>query len=444
MCWVKSPANVLKYAASIPAVTNTSDRPPAKHAFLRRRSSDGGLVLRAPMAVSVNAVHLHGRKKPVGSGGPQQKRQHRRDSRGRLSQTHEVGATSPLLRLRASEGRRAKPSLRRKRVATMRSVDGWVRESDPASTRRQASLDRRMVELRKRRNQIPRNQRKGSRSTRDCGGARRHSNATGSGTFLTELETDGVLRGPATGPNQGNGGTESWTNGRDAPRRRSTVKTAQPRPYPTGVAGGPKNSATAQRQQARRRSSGAQRGPASTEPRTRKATVSAKIPRRSRSEGARVKVRIGRTKSVGALGRHGEHQAVPSRIKQSSARGEAWGRNQEGQAAQAKVPAPATPQPADLSGELDAGGVVTDNPVGRSPSHPDGAWNSPSPGRTTGYGGVGVALVRQPHAPRYSVENKMSFLWRPSVCSCSVAPGPEPPVAPVFRSKHAPLALSYV
>lgn len=58
--------------------------------------------------------------------------------------SYEVNSKSrPVLvsiRSRDSGGRGARPALRRKRVATMRSVNGWVREADPASTRRQVLL----------------------------------------------------------------------------------------------------------------------------------------------------------------------------------------------------------------------------------------------------------------------------------------------------------------
>lgn len=334
------------------------------------------------MAISVHAVHLQGRKKSVGLAAPQQRRQHRRDSRGRLIQTRELAAASPLLRLRASEGRGAKPTLRRKRVATMRSVDGWVRETNPASTRRQVSLDRRMVALRKRGNKKPRDRRKESRPLRDSGG----------GTFLTELQTDGALSVVETGLSQGHGGTGSWVNGCDAQRRRNSVKANKARHHPR-VGGRGSNSGIAQRQQVRRHSSGAKRGPASTEFRTRRATAAAKIPGRSRSEGTRVKVRAGRTKSVGALDRYREQQTSPSRTGLSSVRSGAGDRGQEARVGQAPAPAPAPPQPPELLGELSAGRVVTGNPADWTSSHPGGAWNSPSPVRATD---CGVTPVRQP------------------------------------------------
>lgn len=377
---------------STPPVMHTSDRPLGKSAFLRRRSSGGGIPPRAPMAVSVNAVHLYSRKTSAGSGAPQQRRQDRRGSGGSLSKTHEVAAAaSPLLRLRASEGRRAKPNLRRKRVATMRSVGGWVRESDPTSTRRQVSLDRRVVALRKKQNQRPRDRRKESRTIRNPSDARRHSNSDGGGgTFLTEIETetDGALGVPETGLSQGNGGgIGSWVNGRDVvPRRRGTVKGNTGRQYPRVRAGG-SISATAQRQQARRRSSGAEGGPRSTDRRRRATTtVTAKTtPGRSRSEGTRVKARAGRTKSLGALDRYGDQHTSPSRVgQQRSSVGRGAGeRVEEGRVGQAPVPAAPPPQPPEWSGELNAGRVVRGSSADWTPSHPGGAWNSPSPGRTT-------------------------------------------------------------
>lgn len=341
------------------------------------------------MAISVNAVHVNGRKKPVGPAALQQRRQRLRDSRGRLSQTREVAEASPLLRLRASEGRLAKPNLRRKRVATMRSVDGWVRESDPASTRRQVSLDRRMVALRKRGSQKPREKRKPSRPLGNSDGTRRDSSFDGGSTFLTELEAerDGAPRVSETRLRRGGEGVGSWVNGRDAPRRRSTVKTNSARQYPRGS-----DPRVGRRHQACRRTSGAERVLPSTAIRTRGATVSARIPGRSRSEGTRLKVKVGRTNSVGALHRYGEQQPSPGRNFQSSVKDGVGERGQENRAGLAPAPTQAPTEPPGLSKELNAVRLDTGHSADWTVGHPGGAWDSPSPGRTTDYG---VAPVRQ-------------------------------------------------
>ena len=378
-------------------LSHNSDRPLARNAFLRRRSSGGVIPPRAPMAVPVSAVHLYSRKKSVGSGAHQRRQQDRcGGSGGRLSQTDEVAAASQLLRPRANRGRRVKPNLRRKRVATMRSVDGWVRESDPTSTRRRVSLNRRMVALRKKQNQKPRGKKEEGRSVRNSvnGGARRHSNHDGGSTFLTEIETDGALRVPETGLSRCNGGIGGWVNGSDVPRRRSSVKANASRQHPRAGEGG-SISATAQRQQARRRSSGAESPPPSTEARTRRATVSANTRGRSRSEGTRVKARAGRTKSVGALGGHDDQQTSPSRRGQSSARIGAGERVAEGRARQAPaLPVPPPPQSLEWSAETNSGRVVMGNSADGTPSHPGGAWTLPSPGRITDYDPAPVRHVQ--------------------------------------------------
>lgn len=279
----------------------------------------------------------------------------------------------------------------------MRSVDGWVREADPASTRRQVSLGRRMVALRKKRNNEHGGKEEESRPLRKAGGGTRDSSFGGGSTFLTELQTDGALPVPETDLSQGHGGMGTWVNGRDAPRRRNSLKANSARQHPR-LGGGSKSSGTAQRQQARRRSSGVERGPSSTEVRTRRATESAKVPARSRSEDARVKVKVGRTKSLEALDRYSERQTSQRIISHSSVRGRAGERGPEGRVGQAPPPAPAPPQPQELSGQLNPGRIVMGNSANWTPSRPGGAWNSPSPGRTTD---CDVALVRQPHAPCY-------------------------------------------
>ena len=96
----------------------------------------------------------------------------------------------PFFHLRTSERRRAKPSLRRKRVATMRSVNGWVKYADPTSTRRGASLDRRIDALR-------RGGKRASDSHTKLNAphlgryGRRHGSRGSNGAFLTQLDSNG-------------------------------------------------------------------------------------------------------------------------------------------------------------------------------------------------------------------------------------------------------------
>ena len=91
-------------------------------------------------------------------------------------------------RLGEARGRRAKPNLRRKRVATMRSVNGWVREADPASAWRQLSLERRKIALKNTRDEKTKC---GGRAD-DQGRNLRETSASvgGNSIFLTELDAD--------------------------------------------------------------------------------------------------------------------------------------------------------------------------------------------------------------------------------------------------------------
>lgn len=349
------------------------------------------------MAMSVDAVHFQGRKKSAGPVAPQQRRQHRRDSsRGRLSQTREITAASPLLRLRASEGRRAKPTLRREKVATMRSVDGWVRETDPASTRRQVSLDRREVALRKRRDTKTSDKGKETRPPRNSGDPKRRTSSFGGGsTFMTEVELDGVLPVPEAGRSPGSGGIESWGNGGDVRRRRSSVKAH------LRIGGAGTSCRIAQRQQARKRSTGMGRAGPPTKVRTRRAIESANMVGRGKFEGAPVEAGFGRTKSVGALDRYGEHQASRREKGQSSVRSGACERQQEHRVGQASAPAPAPLQRPEISGEVNAGCVLAGNSADWIPRDRGEAWkNLPSPG---GAADCGEAAVRRPHALRHHV-----------------------------------------
>ncbi|CBJ30352.1 hypothetical protein Esi_0187_0053 [Ectocarpus siliculosus] len=170
---------------------NTTRPSRTNNTVLGRSSSGGSIPQQTPMAISVNAVSLQDRRqRSIGSTAVQQRRGYRPGSRWERSKTQEI-AVSPLLRLRASGGRRVKPTLRRKRVATMRSVNGWVKEADPASMRRQNSLDRRFIALREKRNRKPKGKRKDSRPLAHSSGATaRDSRAFDGSTFLTEVETD--------------------------------------------------------------------------------------------------------------------------------------------------------------------------------------------------------------------------------------------------------------
>lgn len=87
---------------------------------------------------------------------------------------------------------------RRKRVATMRSVNGWVRESDPASTRRRESLEKRVLSLGKVvGGRIASKSCLGRGPSGDCHTRQENKN----NTFLTAVDTEHVtLQGSADEP----------------------------------------------------------------------------------------------------------------------------------------------------------------------------------------------------------------------------------------------------
>ncbi|CAM9866561.1 unnamed protein product, partial [Ectocarpus fasciculatus] len=297
---------------------NAARPSPPKNTILGRCSSGRSTPHQTPMAISVNAVSLQDRRqRSIASTAVQQRRGYRPGSRLERSKTKEISA-SPLLRLRASGGRRVKPTLRRKRVATMRSVDGWVKEADPASMRRQDSLDRRFIALRKRRNRKPRGKRKDSRPLAHTSGATaRESRACDGTTFLTEVETD-VVGVPVGGTRTtlGDDRNGGWTGDSEYQRRRKGGQANPARQHPGGrrkvsVSG------VARKPQTRGQLGRAGWGASSANPTRRRSTESdPAITGRGRSEVARRKG--GRTKSVGALDRFPAEKLNGDHVRASS------------------------------------------------------------------------------------------------------------------------------
>ncbi|CAN0010308.1 unnamed protein product [Ectocarpus sp. 6 AP-2014] len=330
-------------------------------------SSGGSIPHQTPMAISVNAVSLQDRRqRSIGSTAVQQRRGYRPGSRWERSKTQEI-AVSPLLRLRASEGRRTKPTLRRKRVATMRSVNGWVKEADPASMRRQNSLDRRFIALREKRNRKPKGKRKDSRPLAHSSGATaRDSRAFDGSTFLTEVETD-VVSVPVGGTRTSSGDHRNggWVEDSQAQRRRKGGEANPARQHP----GGRRRvsiSGVARKPQTRGQLGRASGGAASTNATRRRSTESdPAITGRGRSDVARRKG--GRTKSVGALNRFQVEKLNRGHVRASS-----LGRG----GGDPKRPQP----PSDNSGDLDMGRVVAADGASQwALGNPGEAWTlSPS------------------------------------------------------------------
>lgn len=297
------------------------------------------------MTISVNAVSLQDRRqRSIGSTAVQQRRGYRSGSRLERSKTQEISA-SPLLRLRASGGRQVKPTLRRKRVATMRSVDGWVKEADPASMRRQDSLNRRFIALTKKRNRKPKGKRKDSRTLAHSSGATaRDSRAFDGSTFLTEVETD-VVSVPIGGTRTSSGDHRNggWVGDSQEQRRRKGGE-ANPARQHQGGRRRVSISGVARKPQTRGQLGRASRGASSTNTTRRRSTESdPAITGRGWSDVARRKG--GRTKSVGALDRF---QA--EKLNRGHVRATSLGRG----GGDPKRPQP----PPDNSGDLDMGRVV--------------------------------------------------------------------------------------
>ncbi|CAM9315429.1 unnamed protein product [Ectocarpus sp. 13 AM-2016] len=348
---------------------NTTRPSPSRpnNTVLGRCSSDRSIPHQTPIAISVNTVSLQDRRqRSIGSTAVQQRRGYRPGSRWERSKTQEFSA-SPVLRLRASGGRRAKPPLRRKRVATMRSVNGWVNEADPASVRRQNSLDRRFIALRKKRNRKAKGKRKDSRPLAHSSGATaRDSRAFDGNTFLTEVETD-VVSVPFGVTRTSSGDDRSGGRVRDSQeqRRRKGGETNPARQYPGGrrrvsVSG------VVRKPQTRGQLGRAGRGALSTNTTRRRSTESdPAITGRGRSDVAR---RMGgRTKSVGALDRFQTEKLNRGHVRASS-RGREGGDPKRRQA------------PPHHSGDLDMERVVAADGASQwAPGNPGEAWTlSPS------------------------------------------------------------------
>lgn len=324
------------------------------------------------MAISVNAVSLQDRRqRSIGSTAVQQRRGYRSGSRWERSKTQEISA-SPLLRLRASGGRRVKPTLRRKKVATMRSVNGWVKEADPASMRRQDSLDRRFIALRKKRNRKPHSKRKDSRPLAHSSGATaRESRACDGSTFLTEVETD-VVSIPVGGTRTTSGDycSGGWMVDFEDQRRRKGGEANPPRQHPGGtrevsVFG------VARKPQTRGQLGRAGRGASSSNTTRRRSTESdPAITGRGRPDVARRKG--WRTKSVGALDRLQAEKVNKGYVRASSLGGGGGD--------------PKTSQPSpDHSGDLNMGRVVAAGGARQwVPGNPGEAWTSSPSSRVDG------------------------------------------------------------
>ncbi|CAN0207366.1 unnamed protein product [Ectocarpus sp. 4 AP-2014] len=348
---------------------NTTRPSPSRpnNTILGRCSSGRSIPHQTPMAISVNAVSLQDRRqRSIRSTAVQQRRGYRSGSRLERSKTQEISA-SPLLRLRASGGRRAKPTLRRKRVATMRSVNGWVKEADPASMRRQNSLDRRFIALRKNRNRKPKGKRKDSRPLAHSSGATaRDSRAFDGSTFLTEVETD-VVSVPVGGTRTSSGDDRNggWVGYSQEQRRRKGGEANPARQHPGGrrkvsVSG------VAREPQTRGQLGRAGRGASSTNTTRRRSTEpNPTITGRGRPDV--VQRKGGRTKSVGAL-----HRFQAEKLNGGHVRASSLGRR--GGDPKRRQPPP------DHSGDLEMGRVVAaDGPSQWAPGNPGEAWTlSPS------------------------------------------------------------------
>ncbi|CAN0427951.1 unnamed protein product [Ectocarpus sp. 12 AP-2014] len=330
-------------------------------------SSGRSIPHQTPMAISVNAVSLQDRRqRSIGSTAVQQRRGYRPGSRWERSNTREISASS-LLRLRASGGRRAKPTLRRKRVATMRSANGWVKEADPASMRRQNSLDRRFIAMKKKINRKTKGKRKDSRPLAHSSGATaRDSGAFDGITFLTEVETD-VVSVPVSGTRTSSGDDRNggWVRGYQEQRRRKGGEANPARQYPGGrrrvsVSG------MVRKPQTRGQLGRAGRGASSTNTTRRRSTESdPAITGRGRSDVAR---RMGgRTKSVGALDRFQTEKWNRGHVRACSlGRGGGYPKRRQ--------------PPPHHSGDLDMGRVVAADGASQwTPGNPGEAWTlSPS------------------------------------------------------------------
>ncbi|CAM9636141.1 unnamed protein product [Ectocarpus sp. 8 AP-2014] len=346
---------------------NTTRPSPPNNTILGRCSPGRSIPHQTPIAISVNAVSLQDRRqRSIGSTAVQQRRGYRPGSRLERSKIQEISA-SPLLRLRASGGRRVKPTLRRKRVATMRSVNGWVKEADPASMRRQDSLDRRFIALRKKRNRNPKGKRKDSGPLAPSRGATtRDSRAFDGSTFLTEVETD-VVSVPIGGTRTSSGDHRNggWVGDSQEQRRWKGVEENPVRQHPGGrrrvsVSG------VARKPQTRGQLGRAGRGVWSTNTTRRRSTESDPvITGRGRSNVARRKG--GRTKSVGALDRFQAEKLNRGHVRASSL-GRGGGDPERRQ------------PPPDDSGDLDMGRVAAADGASQwAPGNPGEAWTlSPS------------------------------------------------------------------
>ncbi|CAM9738400.1 unnamed protein product [Scytosiphon promiscuus] len=272
---------------------------------LPRSSSSGRRLQQTPMAISVNAVNLEGRA----AAAPRQRWRGRKNARRHdlRSQTRQEVA-SPLLRFRASEGRRAKPTLRRKRVATMRSVNGWIRETDPTSRRQHMSLDRQIVALRKKGDR----HRRENHNLSDSAGANTQGVHVGgdSATFLTELKTEGSAPAAEINPSQGD--TTIYPEMADCQRRGRDERGSPGRKLETNE----KKASTmgvAYRGCRRRRSSGKGGAPFSTaHERRRLSDARLANARRDRSEVARFGNKS--TKSI-QVGNHRNQQLREERYR---------------------------------------------------------------------------------------------------------------------------------
>ena len=156
------------------------------------------------------------------------------ETRDSAKETRDSGKEFPFFHLRASEKRRAKPSLRRKRVATMRSVNGWVRNADPTSTRREVSLDRRINALRRGGKRTSSSQPEVTASHIGKYG-RRHGSRASNGAFLTEVDSNGnpiveIHRGKGHGAEHSGGSLGANRDG----KRRGSGRVNKGKPFRVG------------------------------------------------------------------------------------------------------------------------------------------------------------------------------------------------------------------
>lgn len=176
----------------------SGDRASLSNVHLRQYSSSGDITSaeshRTARRASADSLDLWRRSpstREIGNGCTSNQRKRQRPSPQHVLLRHSYASrrSSSTSDLRASGRVRGHRNIRRKRVATMRSVNGWVREADPTSVRRQASLEREMNPITSERGT---RHWSGKEVNYRCSvsGRNSHNCAGRSSTFLTALDAD--------------------------------------------------------------------------------------------------------------------------------------------------------------------------------------------------------------------------------------------------------------